>query len=85
MDVEFTGFPKYRDGGVEIVYTITEDAVEHYETTITGYNVTNSYTPETVDIAGGEDLGWIMITFIRCARRASPYACWPMVLKLTAR
>ncbi len=41
----FTDLPKYRNGGVEIDYTITEDAIDEYDTTYDGYNVTNSYTP----------------------------------------
>ncbi len=41
----FTDLPKYRDGGVEIVYTVTEDAVVDYTTVIDGYDITNSYTP----------------------------------------
>jgi len=40
----FTDLPKYADGK-EIVYTITEDAVSDYSSKISGYNVTNSYTP----------------------------------------
>ncbi len=50
----FTGLAKYRDGGVEIDYTITEDEVTGYTPTVSGYNVTNSYTPETVDISGSK-------------------------------
>ncbi|NMA18666.1 MAG: Cna B-type domain-containing protein, partial [Clostridiaceae bacterium] len=42
---EFTGLAKYRDGGVEIVYTITEDTVEGYSSKVDGYNVTNTHTP----------------------------------------
>lgn len=42
---EFTGLPKYRDGGEEIVYTITEDSVPNYTTEIEGMDITNSYTP----------------------------------------
>ena len=41
---KFTGLPKYKDGN-EIVYTVTEDAVPDYTTTVDGYNITNSYTP----------------------------------------
>jgi len=40
----FTGLPKY-SAGTEIVYTITEDAVAEYATTVNGYDVINSYTP----------------------------------------
>ena len=48
----FTGLPKYRDGGVEIVYTITEGEVAGYEATVNGFNVTNTHTPATVTING---------------------------------
>lgn len=41
----FAGLPKYKDG-LEINYTITEDAVEDYTPTYTDFNVTNTYTPE---------------------------------------
>ncbi len=46
----FTGLPKYRDGGIEIVYTVTEDAVEAYMTEIDGYSLTNRHVPGAVDI-----------------------------------
>jgi hypothetical protein len=45
----FTDLDKYANGE-EIVYTITEDAVDGYTTTIDGFNVTNSYTPEEVKV-----------------------------------
>ncbi len=45
----FTDLPKY-EAGVEIIYTITEDAITDYNTTVSGYNVTNSYTPGKIDI-----------------------------------
>lgn len=32
--------------GKEIVYTITEDEVDSYTTTVDGYNVTNKIIPE---------------------------------------
>ena len=40
----FGSLPKYRDGGVEIKYTIAEDAVEGYTATVNGYDVTNTHT-----------------------------------------
>ena len=46
----FTELPKFRDHGVEIVYTVTEDPVDGYETVQEGYNFTNKYTPETIEI-----------------------------------
>ena len=50
----FTNLPKFNDG-VEIVYTIAEDAVEDYITSVEGFNVINSHDPEMIDeIAGGK-------------------------------
>ncbi len=40
----FTNLPKYHDHGVEIVYTISEDAVSYYTSTVNGYDVTNTYS-----------------------------------------
>lgn len=40
----FTDLPKY-ENGQEITYTVTEDAVADYSADISGYNITNSYTP----------------------------------------
>ena len=36
----------------KISYTITEDAVEGYTTVVDGYNITNSHTPEKINISG---------------------------------
>ena len=42
----FSGLPKYDTGdGHEIAYTVTEDAVDNYATSIAGTAITNSYTP----------------------------------------
>ncbi|MCF0136273.1 MAG: Cna B-type domain-containing protein, partial [Lachnospiraceae bacterium] len=48
----FNNLPKYRDGGIEIEYTITEDPVAEYTAEIDGCNVKNCYTPEVRDIEG---------------------------------
>ena len=40
----FAGLAKYKDGK-EIIYTISEEPVADYSTTIEGYHITNSYTP----------------------------------------
>ncbi|MHC5227786.1 Cna B-type domain-containing protein [Enterococcus sp. LJL99] len=40
----FTNLPKYKDGQ-EITYTVTENSVPEYSTTIEGTTITNSYTP----------------------------------------
>lgn len=45
----FTELPKY-SAGREIVYSITEDAVEGYTATVDGYNVTNTHQAEYIDI-----------------------------------
>ena len=47
----FTNLDKYANGK-EITYTITEDAVESYETKVSGYDVTNTHTPEKTSING---------------------------------
>ncbi len=49
----FANLPKYEDGE-EIVYTITEDPVEGYNAAVNGYIITNSHTPETVNISGSK-------------------------------
>ena len=48
---EWKNLPKYADGK-EVVYTITEEAVAHYETTVKGYDITNTHTPEYVTVEG---------------------------------
>jgi len=56
----FTDLPKYRPGAVgdEIKYSIVEEldkaAAAEYSVTVDGYNITNSYTPETVQISGSK-------------------------------
>ncbi len=43
----FKDMPKYQDDGTtEIVYTITEDEVDDYDTMVDGLNVTNTHEPE---------------------------------------
>ena len=49
----FEDLYKY-ENGAEIVYTITEDAVEGYETVIDGFNVTNVHTSEFTEIEDPE-------------------------------
>lgn len=45
----FEDLPKY-ENGVEIQYTISEDAVAGYSAAYDGYNVTNSYTPSKINV-----------------------------------
>src|SRR5699024_7991391 len=52
-EYSFTDLPKYADGE-EIVYTVTEDEVEGYETVIDEFTITNSYTPEVTEVAGSK-------------------------------
>ncbi|MDO4872630.1 MAG: Cna B-type domain-containing protein, partial [Carnobacterium sp.] len=47
----FNGLPKYENGN-EITYSIEEVEVAGYRKEIQGYNLTNRYTPETVDVTG---------------------------------
>lgn len=52
----FEGLPVYQPGevGQLIEYTVEEEAVEGYEVSIDGYDITNSYTPEVIDITGSK-------------------------------
>ena len=47
----FENLDKYKNGK-EIVYTVTEKEVADYTSEVSGYNVTNTHTPETVTISG---------------------------------
>ena len=40
------------NNGQKIKYTISEDTVEGYTTEISGYDITNTHTPQTIDING---------------------------------
>ena len=46
----FTDLPKYKDGK-EIEYTVSEEAVEGYETTVDGYDITNTHEVEVTEIS----------------------------------
>ena len=39
----FKNLAKYNDEGKQIVYTVTEDRVVNYKTTINGYDIVNTY------------------------------------------
>ena len=52
---EFTNLPKYvqgyeNDNNYLINYTVKEDTVSGYETTINGYNIINKHTPKLINI-----------------------------------
>lgn len=46
----FTNLPKYDTNGNLITYTITENPVSGYTSYVDGYNVKNSYSPETTSV-----------------------------------
>jgi hypothetical protein len=48
----FEDLPMYRDQGVEIAYTITEDPVPEYKTVIENYKITNTHTTEKTAAEG---------------------------------
>ena len=47
----FTNLPEF-ENGKKITYTVMEDAVAGYTSTIDGYNITNNHTPATVKASG---------------------------------
>jgi len=47
----FEELPKYADGK-EIVYTVSEDPVAGYAASVSGYDLTNTHVPETINISG---------------------------------
>lgn len=53
---DFAELPKQKDGK-DVAYTISEDAVEGYETTINGYNVINRYKGNGGNQGGGKPGG----------------------------
>ena len=50
---ESKALPKYASGQ-EITYTVSEEAVPDYTSKVDGYNITNSYTPETTTVSGSK-------------------------------
>ena len=46
----FTNLPEF-ENGQKITYTVTEDQVKDYSTTVDGYNLTNSYTPAKTSVS----------------------------------
>ena len=61
----FDGLDKYKDGQ-EIIYTITEDKVPGYETTVDGYNIINTYiVPEVPDTGDNSSLMlWLILSLL---------------------
>ncbi len=50
----FDNLPKYNQDGVEIVYTVSEEAVKHYTTQIDGMNLLNVIEQKYFDISGSK-------------------------------
>ncbi len=50
-EYSFDNLDKYK-AGVEIKYTIYEEPVDNYETTIKGFNITNKHVPATTEVSG---------------------------------
>ncbi|UDM80818.1 Cna B-type domain-containing protein [Vagococcus fluvialis] len=50
---EFKDLPVNK-AGKEIKYSVTENKVDGYETTIDGFNITNTHTPKEVPTSGGK-------------------------------
>ncbi len=59
----FTGLDKYRDGGVEIVYTVEEDVttVPSYVVSQDGFDITNTYHPFGNLVLSKKALGTTMV------------------------
>ncbi len=46
----FEDLPVYRDHGTEIVYTISEEAVDYYTTTYDKFDIINTHTPNKINV-----------------------------------
>ena len=69
----FEDLPKYKDGGTEIEYTISEDAVDGYASMIAGYDVYNTLTVTPPDT--GEEYGIITCVFLATIALAGIVIC----------
>ena len=49
---KFENLPKYKDSGTPIVYTVEEEPIKNYTTTINGFNITNTIEQKYFDISG---------------------------------
>lgn len=47
---EFTNLYKYKNHGEEIVYTVTEDEVDHYTASVSGMNITNKVVTGSITL-----------------------------------
>ena len=50
---EFSNLPKNK-AGQAITYSVAEEAVQGYTSTVKGYDISNSHTPETVSVQGSK-------------------------------
>jgi len=50
----FTNLLKYDENGADIVYTIEEEQVTGYTAAVVGYDVTNTHTPEAIEVSGSK-------------------------------
>ena len=53
----FKNLAKYNDEGKQIVYTVTEDRVVNYKTTINGYDIVNTYKIPIFDFGDNPKTG----------------------------
>ena len=49
----FDNLPKY-ESGKEIRYSVAEDEVDGYKSEVSGFDITNTHTPETVSVSGNK-------------------------------
>ncbi|MDQ8758704.1 Cna B-type domain-containing protein, partial [Streptococcus ruminantium] len=49
---KFSGLDQHDKDGEKIVYTVSEEKVDGYETKVEGTNITNTHTPETTQVSG---------------------------------
>lgn len=93
--VEFTKLAKYKDGK-EIKYTVTEEAVAEYESTITDFTITNKYAPKEIDYKvtkvwndannqDGKRPESVMVQLYKKVGNADPVAVEGKKLTLTAK
>ena len=93
--VEFTKLAKYK-AGKEIKYTVTEEAVAEYESTITDFTITNKYAPKEIDYKvtkvwndannqGGKRPESVTVQLYKKVGNADPVAVEGKKLTLTAK
>ena len=78
LGVPVTGLPEAAANGAIHVYTVQEEAVEHYATVIDGTAIANTLDPKLNDIAEvkGTKTWTTTTTPATRAPKASPWSCW---------